>query len=435
MQSEGGLYYSSTSGTYFKNKESLNEHYKSDFHRYNLRRKVAGLPPVTREWFEARKSQLEQLEAARGIAGSHKKIWVCPLTKKKFQSLNTYNTYRKSKKFQDLMKKQGIESVPEPIVKVLQLENQDEGVKQKKNINKSGEVKGSGFAMKPVATGTANTDVEEEINEEQEEEEDVEEEGWETASDEEEGDGMDASNWEEWDVTLSLFDNNKSETLEANLEYMYKKYGFYFPETENLIDPEGLIKYLGAKLKYGRVPLYSRGDDENAKQFRDLQAVQNHMIHINNCKMCWEDNEEEYEDFYNWPENSQEQQQQNTDSDIYINNNALSVSDQIAQPGTGGYELMLPNEDGSGGVKILGSREFARYYKQKPKYLDTRKSVVAGSIVAQYRQLGIATAQEKREQKDKKKAAAQSRQWYEKNRLRKEMANNLNWNLPKNVPY
>eukprot|EP00879_Flechtneria_rotunda_P027865 GHRR01029898.1.p2 GENE.GHRR01029898.1~~GHRR01029898.1.p2 ORF type:complete len:109 (-),score=13.90 GHRR01029898.1:540-866(-) len=33
-------FYCSTSGTYFLDKESLAEHYKSDFHRYNLKRKV-----------------------------------------------------------------------------------------------------------------------------------------------------------------------------------------------------------------------------------------------------------------------------------------------------------------------------------------------------------------------------------------------------------
>ena len=51
-------YYSSTSGTYFADKDALQEHYRSDYHRYNLKRKVAELPPVTREWFDARKQQL-----------------------------------------------------------------------------------------------------------------------------------------------------------------------------------------------------------------------------------------------------------------------------------------------------------------------------------------------------------------------------------------
>jgi C2H2 type zinc-finger (2 copies) len=50
--------------------------------------------------------------------------------------------------------------------------------------------------------------------------------------------------WEEWDVRASLFDGHVSPSFAANLEYMYKKYGFYFPDAEYLADPEGLLKYL-----------------------------------------------------------------------------------------------------------------------------------------------------------------------------------------------
>lgn len=32
--------------------------------------------------------------------------------------------------------------------------------------------------------------------------------------------------------------------LQANLEYMFKKFGFYLPDSEYLKDPEGLLKYL-----------------------------------------------------------------------------------------------------------------------------------------------------------------------------------------------
>lgn len=64
----GGGFYCSTSGTTFASKEALAEHYRSDFHRYNLKRKVAGLPPVTREWFDARKAQLASSDAAKSAA-------------------------------------------------------------------------------------------------------------------------------------------------------------------------------------------------------------------------------------------------------------------------------------------------------------------------------------------------------------------------------
>lgn len=49
---------------------------------------------------------------------------------------------------------------------------------------------------------------------------------------------------QEWDVRYSLFDRHMSSTMEANLEYMWKKFGFYFPEADLLSDPEGLLKYL-----------------------------------------------------------------------------------------------------------------------------------------------------------------------------------------------
>ena len=49
---------------------------------------------------------------------------------------------------------------------------------------------------------------------------------------------------EEWDVRHSLFDNHISESMQSNLEYMWKKFGFYFPEADLLSDPEGLLKYL-----------------------------------------------------------------------------------------------------------------------------------------------------------------------------------------------
>ena len=42
MMDSGG-FYCSTSGTVFADKDALTDHYKSDLHRYNLKRKVAGV--------------------------------------------------------------------------------------------------------------------------------------------------------------------------------------------------------------------------------------------------------------------------------------------------------------------------------------------------------------------------------------------------------
>ena len=48
------------------------------------------------------------------------------------------------------------------------------------------------------------------------------------------------------------------------------------------------------------MPLYVRGDDANSRQFASLHGVQRHMVDANKCKMVFDDNEEEYEEFYDW---------------------------------------------------------------------------------------------------------------------------------------
>ncbi len=46
--------------------------------------------------------------------------------------------------------------------------------------------------------------------------------------------------------------------------------------------------------------MYVRGDDDKARQYRSLHSVQRHMIDTNQCKMLYDDNEEEYEEYYDY---------------------------------------------------------------------------------------------------------------------------------------
>jgi pre-60S factor REI1 len=79
--------------------------------------------------------------------------------------------------------------------------------------------------------------------------------GWETASEASDADVAEGGpdDWPDWDPCVSLFDNKVAASMEENLQYMYKTFGFFLPDAEYLADPEGLIKYLGAKLSYGKV--------------------------------------------------------------------------------------------------------------------------------------------------------------------------------------
>ncbi|KAK9821205.1 hypothetical protein WJX74_010152 [Apatococcus lobatus] len=462
--------YSSTAGTYFTDKESLAEHYRSELHQYNLRRKVAGLPPVTREWFDARKDQLQGTASA-----AVQKTWFDPLTKKRFGSENTYLAHVNSKKYKDLVTKSGAPA-PEPIVKLkrsmpsaapkdMQQPTSSTGYRTSIPNGVVPEVDQSGKARMQAAEAPSQPGG---SGYESEEEEDNEEgSAWETASEDdvdqasiqattsadggkesaqassssqssavtaratsagEEADG----HWEPWDVRRCLFNNHISPTIEANLEYMWKKFGFYIPDSQFLADPEGLIKYLGAKLQYGGVPLYVRGEDDKARQYRSLHSVQRHMIDTNQCKMAYDDNEEEYEDYYDYALEGPAGEASTSGNELMVGG-----SNEPVEAVTNGYELAIPADEGTKG-KVLGSREFARFYRQRPRLDDTRHSVAVNKVLARYRSLGVALLESggaSREEKQHRKQTKAIQMKFDRLRLRNDMRSNVNRNLPQNVPY
>lgn len=78
----------------FKTPELQREHYKLDWHRYNLKRKVANIPPVTLEEFEVRAN--EHREVAQ--ESNQDESQYCKYCSKMFNSKNAYNNHLNSKK-------------------------------------------------------------------------------------------------------------------------------------------------------------------------------------------------------------------------------------------------------------------------------------------------------------------------------------------------
>ncbi|KAK2117652.1 hypothetical protein P7K49_004538 [Saguinus oedipus] len=76
-------------------------HYKTDWHRYNLRRKVASMAPVTAEGFQ------ERVRAQRAVAEEESKgsATYCTVCSKKFASFNAYENHLKSRRHAELEKK------------------------------------------------------------------------------------------------------------------------------------------------------------------------------------------------------------------------------------------------------------------------------------------------------------------------------------------
>lgn len=121
--------------------------------RYNLKRKVAGLPPVTREWFDARKAQLSSAQAvgaAMVVPAGHVRVWVDPLTRKTFRTEQTYQAHLRSNKFQELVRKSG-QPAPPPIITIRKLADSEpqQGVALKRGC---GRLKREGRGQGRVST-------------------------------------------------------------------------------------------------------------------------------------------------------------------------------------------------------------------------------------------------------------------------------------------
>ena len=78
----------------FADSEMQRIHYKCDWHRYNLKRKVAELPPITQEVFEEKLLQQRNQQLEENKNNSR----FCNLCSKPFSSQNAYINHLKSKK-------------------------------------------------------------------------------------------------------------------------------------------------------------------------------------------------------------------------------------------------------------------------------------------------------------------------------------------------
>lgn len=296
----------------FQNADLQREHYKTDWHRYNLKRKVASLPPVTKADFDGRLAKLAEDQAKANKTNSKD---YCAACSRNFSTDKAFDNHMKSKKH--------IESARKFDMK----ENKVDIVENRKN--------------RKIA-------LEEEKIKQAEEEEDMEDEDIEE---------VDSDEWneEEDDAiprTDCFFCLHHSSTLEKNAIHMSNEHSFFIPDLEYLVDLAGLFEYLGAKVGQGHMCLWC---NEKARHFRTCSAVQKHMIDKGHCKLLHEgDAVIEFADFYDYSSSYPDEQNDESEDrrgkpDDEIDLNQLDDS---------GYELVLPS-----GAKI-GHRSLFRYYRQ-----------------------------------------------------------------------
>ncbi|XP_012498244.1 PREDICTED: zinc finger protein 622 [Propithecus coquereli] len=414
----------------FRDAEMQRAHYKTDWHRYNLRRKVANMAPVTAEGFQ------ERVRAQRAVAEQESKgsATYCTVCSKKFASFNAYENHLKSRRHVELEKKavqavnRKVEMMNEKnLEKGLSVDNVDKdamnaaiqqaikaqpSMSPKKTPPAPTEESTSSVAVAAGGRVTHDRDPTEkpprlqwfeqqakklakQQEEDSEDEEDLDEDDWEDIDSDEELECEDTEAVEEQEaeeekagespplgaipVTDCLFCSHHSSSLVKNVAHMTKVHSFFIPDIEYLSDLKGLIKYLGEKVGVGKICLWC---NEKGKSFYSTEAVQAHMNDKSHCKLFTDgDAALEFADFYDFRSSypDHKEGEDATESEELPSEKNLEYNDET-------MELILPS-----GARV-GHRSLMRYYKQRfglsraVAVAKNRKAV--GRVLQQYRALG-----------------------------------------------
>ncbi|GAB1603435.1 zinc finger protein 622-like [Argonauta hians] len=363
----------------FANSDLQKAHYKTDWHHYNLKRKVASLPPLTAADFQQRVLERKaQITQERRFQGTY-----CKLCSKHFGSTKAYGNHVMSKKHQEKELKESQSAVQKENAKNTEKGIAEENVKEAAHkmsklelkpgtsSSSSGGGSGGGVDMRYCVPSTrvkSSAHHAAQLT------------AASAAADDNDSDCDSEGSWESVEeepvpVEACLFCPVVSDSLEANVKHMTQQHRFFIPDADYLVDLEGLIAYLGEKVGEGHMCLWC---NDSGKTFYSTKAAQQHMIDKSHCKMLHEgDALLEYSDFYDYRSSYpdyKERGDHGDDSDEEVT---------VEELDTDGYELVLP----SGAT--IGHRSLQLYYKQN---LPPRKYSQAGKLLpgllAQYKSLG-----------------------------------------------
>lgn len=322
------------------------DHFRTDLHRYNMKRRVANLAPVSAQTFHdklaQRRAQLVETEAATRAESGR-----CQVCSKSFSSQNAYRDHMQSRKHREMLQKAASRPARARAEPLAEVQSMRDALPAE--------------ASAPAAAADGDDDA-----------------ALERAMDERIATARRIDPAKE-----CMFCSAAQPSLEASLEHMRLKHGFFVPERHYLVDLPGLLGYLADKVSVGHVCLWCNG---RGRSFRELGAVQKHMMDKSHCKVAYDTSEDQLElsDFYDfrssypdyqakgadeWEDVDDEDADGDADGDAVWEDASSDDDDDDdeseAPPPDAGirygdseYELVLPS-----GAR-LGHRSLQRYYRQ-----------------------------------------------------------------------
>ncbi|XP_071698343.1 cytoplasmic 60S subunit biogenesis factor REI1 homolog 1-like [Rutidosis leptorrhynchoides] len=396
----------------FEDESDQKLHYKSEWHRYNLKRKIAGVPGVTEALFLARQSSLaEEKSKLNGPA----MMYTCRLCGKGYRSAKAHAQHLKSRTHTTRASQAaGHEDENNTVIKPIstriakkvpqqdeEFDEESDGSDEWEEVTENDDVVGE----------MASSSTRMEVNDDDDDDDD---------------DDMDED--EEVDPTCCFMCDREHKTIESCMVHMHKHHGFFVPDIEYLKDPSGLFTYLGLKVKRDFICLYC---NSNCQPFNSLEAVRKHMVAKGHCKVHYGDDDDEeeaeLEEFYDY---SSSYPDANGSHVVSADDTSNSI-----ELGGGGSELIITSvNDDTISTKAIGSREYLRYYRQKPRPSANDVPMTA-VLAARYRSMGLSTVQSKENMVRMKVMKQMNRSGVEAMRSKMGMKSNVIRNLPKNVTH
>jgi pre-60S factor REI1 len=326
----------------FTNVEDQRSHYQSEWHRYNLRRKVADRPPVTEQAYHlkvqtASDNQTATLEAQQEASKSRE----CLACRKTFASAAAYENHLNSKKH---IESAGKYAESDKVVRIIESGAIDAVPKSFMETEIS----------LPENATDADIDAAIEIHM--------------------------ASSKSRLEVSDCLYCPSRFDSMEDCINHMHLQHSFYIPDIDYLKDLPGLMRHLADKVSVWHVCL-SCGS-ESRQPFPSLESVRRHMLDKGHNKIRYdEEGSAELADFFDYSNlmkgsrttvavaiDSTEAAELDdfvTDDEYEYEGGEDNIDDDSLILAPDESELILPN-----GVR-LGARAYRRYYRQNlMPYLD-----------------------------------------------------------------
>ncbi|KAI5297659.1 hypothetical protein KEM56_004638, partial [Ascosphaera pollenicola] len=272
----------------FRGSEAQREHMRSDWHRYNLKRRVASLPPASAETFSklVLSKQASQMEAARKATFEQS----CAACQKVYKSENAFQEHMSTQRHRQ----------KEALYRKI---HGDET-----NSVATGAISTGTFSLGETASVT--DDVAKVTAEMKRATVEDKEEGKEDHENEQMEDAKPLD--PDFPLTHCLFCNAPSDDLALNHDHMSRVHGMFVPEKQYLVDPAGLIKYLYAKITENFECLYCH------KLKYSAPAIQTHMRDKGHCMIAFDTEEEMLEvgQFYDFSSTYSDDEDADGDEEI-----------------------------------------------------------------------------------------------------------------------